>query len=314
MESGLPQVLRPLRSNGKPASGAEAVQRGRKKSYQQALDKDPSSTDGPGNGLLNTYFAQKQARTRPVAAANAQIAKSPKQQRFLRSARNRPYSTAKKDFKRPPRLLCAKRWRSTKNNSDALVKLGKVQIEEGEGRPGTRYLSANRSRIIRREVSFYILAGELYESQIQMGRRQRNMYQQALNIESKPSPWRRTTWPTSSCRQGGNVDVALAMAQTARPAACPIRRMRQILWAGPYFHKGVYHSGHRPVPGSTPPERETRWGLTTATIHYHLGLAYQKANQPALARQQLETRVEDQPPNYANSRRSAQSALRTSAE
>ena len=55
---------------------AEAI-----KFYQQALDKDPSSTDGL-QGVMNTYLAQKQP-DQAIAAARAQIAKVAQQQRLL---------------------------------------------------------------------------------------------------------------------------------------------------------------------------------------------------------------------------------------
>ena len=45
------------------------------KFYQQALDKDPSSTDAL-QGVMNVYLAQKQP-DQAIAAARAQIGKSP---------------------------------------------------------------------------------------------------------------------------------------------------------------------------------------------------------------------------------------------
>jgi tetratricopeptide (TPR) repeat protein len=50
------------------------------KFYQQALDKDPSSPDAL-SGLMNTYVAQKEY-DKAIAAANAQIAKSPNTSNF----------------------------------------------------------------------------------------------------------------------------------------------------------------------------------------------------------------------------------------
>src|ERR1700722_11959781 len=50
------------------------------KFYQQALDKDASSTEGL-SGLMNTYFAQKQP-DKAIAAANSQIAKAPTNSNF----------------------------------------------------------------------------------------------------------------------------------------------------------------------------------------------------------------------------------------
>jgi Tfp pilus assembly protein PilF len=42
---------------------------------------------------------------------------------------------------------------------------------------------------------------------------------------------------------------------------------------------------------------EKRGGADDTTVHYHLGLAYQKANQPAQARQQLERALKINPNN-----------------
>jgi Flp pilus assembly protein TadD len=47
---------------------------------------------------------------------------------------------------------------------------------------------------------------------------------------------------------------------------------------------------------------EKQGGADNGTVHYHLGLAYQKANQPGLALQQLERAPEISPNNaYAKS-------------
>jgi Tfp pilus assembly protein PilF len=47
---------------------------------------------------------------------------------------------------------------------------------------------------------------------------------------------------------------------------------------------------------------EKQGAADDATVHYHLGLAYQKANQPVLARQQLE-RVLKISPNNSEARK-----------
>jgi cellulose synthase operon protein C len=174
------------------------------------------------------------------------------------------------------------------------VKLGKVQIEEGEA---DQALATYQQSIKDnpREVSFYILAGELYESQNKWDDA-KNMYQQALNIESN-HPLASNNMAYVILQQGGNVDVALAMAQTARRGMPDSPNAADTLgWA--YFHKGVYHSAIDLFQEALH-LNEKRGGADDATIHYHLGLAYQKANQPALARQQLE-RVLKISPNYAN--------------
>jgi tetratricopeptide (TPR) repeat protein len=96
------------------------------KSYQEALDKDPSSSDGL-SGLMNTYFAQKQF-DKAIAAANAQIAKSPNNSNFY-DLLGTAFFNGKKDLKAAEAAL-RKAVDLDKTNSDALVKLGKVQIAE----------------------------------------------------------------------------------------------------------------------------------------------------------------------------------------
>jgi Tfp pilus assembly protein PilF len=50
---------------------------------------------------------------------------------------------------------------------------------------------------------------------------------------------------------------------------------------------------------------EKQGGADDADVHYHLGLAYQKTNQPALARQQLERALKIKPnsPDAASARK-----------
>jgi tetratricopeptide (TPR) repeat protein len=284
-----------------PASPAPYVQMGNmrlvqkqfgeaEKFYQQALDKDPSSIDGL-NGLLNTYFAEKQP-DKAVAAANAQIAKLPNNSAFYDLLGTALFN-GKNDLKAAETAL-RKAVELDKNNSDALVKLGKVQIAEGAA---DQALATYQQSIKDnpRETSFYILAGELYESQNKWDNA-KAMYQQALNIEPN-HPLASNNMAYVILQQGGNVDVALAMAQTARRGMPDSPNAADTLgWA--YFHKGVYNSAIDLFQEALR-LNEKRGGAEDATIHYHLGLAYQKTNQPALARQQLE-RVLKINPNYAD--------------
>jgi len=81
--------------------------------------------------------------------------------------------------------------------------------------------------------------------------------------------------------QGGNVDVALAMAQNARRQLPSNANVADTLgWA--YYQKGVYdaaiNSFKDAVKGNPP----------NARYYYHLGLAYARKGQAAQARQQLD--------------------------
>ena len=270
------------------------------KYFQQALDKDPSSADGL-SGLMNTYSVQKQF-DKAIAAANAQIAKSPNNSNFY-DLLGTALLTGKKDLPSAEAAL-RKAIDLDKNNTDALEKLGQVQVQEG----ATDQALALYQQSIRdnpRDTRFYILSGVLYESK-QSWDQAKAMYQQALSIQPD-QPLASNNLAYVMLEQGGNVDVALAMAETARRGMPDSPNAADTLgWA--YYQKGVYQSAISQFQealrlgekGGTPDD---------AVVHYHLGLAYQKANQTALARQQLQKALKLSP-NYADARK-ALSELRS---
>jgi tetratricopeptide (TPR) repeat protein len=90
--------------------------------------------------------------------------------------------------------------------------------------------------------------------------------------------------------QGGNVEVAFAMAQTARRQLPDNPNSADTLgWA--FYHKGVYTSAITQFKAALKKEPDN------ALFNYHLGLAYAKSGQAALARQQLD-RVLKINPNF----------------
>ncbi|MEY2396372.1 MAG: hypothetical protein QOF94_2717, partial [Acidobacteriaceae bacterium] len=256
-------------------------------SYQQALEKDPSSTDGL-QGVMNTYLAQKQL-DQAVSAANAQISKSSKVSGFYDLLGTALYQ--KKDFKGADAAF-TKAIELDKNNSDALLKLAQTQAAEGS----VSQALATYQQSIKdhpKEISFYLLAGMMYESQSNWDQA-KVMYQQALNIQHD-NPLASNNLAYVMLQQGGNVDVALAMAQTARRGMPDSPNAADTLgWA--YFQKGVYRSAIDMFQEALR-LNEKKGGADDPTMHYHLGLAYQKANQPVLARQQLERVLKISPNN-----------------
>ena len=177
--------------------------------YQQALDKDPSSGDGL-SGVMNTYFVQKQF-DKAIAAANAQIAKSPNNANFYDLLGTALFN-GKKDLPGAEAAL-RKAVELDKNNADALEKLGKVQVQEGSADKALA-LYQQSIKDNPREVNFYILSGELYESKKDWDHA-KSMYQQALSI-SPDHPLASNNLAYLILEQGGNVDVAMGLAQTAR--------------------------------------------------------------------------------------------------
>jgi cellulose synthase operon protein C len=138
----------------------------------------------------------------------------------------------------------------------------------------------------------------MYESQNNYDQA-KSMYQQALNIQPD-NALASNNLAYLMLQQGGNVDVAFAMAQTARrgmpdsPAAADT-----LGWA--YFQKGVYQSAIGLFQESLRLS-EKQGDADDPMVHYHMGLAYQKANQPVQARQQME-RVLKISPNNSDARK-----------
>jgi cellulose synthase operon protein C len=256
--------------------------------YQQALDKDSGSGEAL-SGLMNAYFADKQP-DRAIAAARVQITKSPDNSLFYDLLGTALFNS-KKDLPAAETAL-RKAIDLDKNNSDAMVKLGKVQIDEGSA---DKALALYQESIKEnpREVTFYILAGELYESKNDWDHA-KTMYQQALNLQSD-NPTASNNLAYVMLQQGGNVDIALAMAQTARRGRPDWPNAADTLgWA--YYQKGVYQSAIDLFQESLRLS-ERQGAPEDATLHYHLGLAYEKANQPVQARQQLERALKISPNN-----------------
>jgi cellulose synthase operon protein C len=270
------------------------------KFYQQALDKDPSSGEGL-SGLMNTYFAQKQY-DKAVAAANAQIAKSPNNSNFYDLLGTALFN-GKKDFPAAEAAL-HKAVELDKTNIDALEKLGKVQVQEGASDKALA-LYQQSIKDNPREVIFYILSGELYEEKKDWDRA-KSMYQQALSI-SPDQPRAANNLAYLMLEQGGNVDVAMGLAQTARRGMPESPDAADTLgWA--YYHKGIYQSAINQFQEALRLS-EKHGEPDHADLHYHLGIAYQKNKQIALAVQQLEKAVKLDPKN--DDARKALSELRS---
>src|ERR1700722_8669812 len=256
--------------------------------YRQALDKDPASVEGL-SGLMYTHTAQKQP-DKALAAVNAQIAKVPNNSGFYDLLGTELFD-AKKDLPGAEAAL-RKSVELDKNNNDALEKLGKVQAAEGSVDQALA-LYQQGIKDNPTNVRFFILSGEIYESKHDWDHA-KSMYQKALAIQPD-QPLASNNLAYLLLQKGGNVDVALAMAQAARRGMPDLASAADTLgWA--YYQKGIYQSA---IPQFQEALRlaEKRGDPDDSEVHFHLGMAYQKANQGALARQQLEKAVKLSPNN-----------------
>jgi tetratricopeptide (TPR) repeat protein len=251
------------------------------KAYQQALDQDPNSTDALG-GVLNVDLAQKQP-DRAIATAKTQLAKYPKNPGFhimlgqLLMEQKKDLAGAEAEFKQASDL--------DKKNSEALVKLGMVQNGRGNTDQALQtYLDG--AKINPKEIIFYLLAGGIYENR-QDWDHAKQLYQKVLEVQPE-NPLASNNLAYVMLQQGGNVDVAFAMAQTARRQLPDNPNAADTLgWA--FYNKHVYTSALNLFKEAVKKEPNN------ALFNYHLGLAYAKSGQAALARQQLDRLVKIKP-------------------
>jgi cellulose synthase operon protein C len=258
--------------------------------YRQALDRDRGSADALA-GLMNAYFGEKHP-DQAVSAANAQIAKADNNSAFY-DLLGTALFRVKKDLKGAETAL-SKSVALDKSNADAVLKLGQVQAAEGSADAAlATYQNATRDN--PRDPTFYILSGELYEAKLDWDKA-KQAYQKALEI-TPDNPTASNNLAYLTIQTGGNLDVALSLAQTARRSDPDNSNAADTLgWI--YYQKGAYTSAIDLFQESLKLSQKAK-SPDDPTVHYHLGLAYEKTEQRALAREQLE-RVLKINPNYSD--------------
>ena len=121
-------------------------------------------------------------------------------------------------------------------------------------------------------------------------------YQEALDLAPN-DPLASNNLANVMLQLGGNLDVAMALAQTARRGMPDSPDATDTLgWV--YYQKGAYQAAIDLFQEALKLSGKQK-AAEDPGIHYHLGLAYQKTNQPALARQHLE-KVLKINPNYSD--------------
>src|ERR1019366_3108030 len=169
------------------------------------------------------------------------------------------------------------------NNTDAAIKLGQVQAADGHVDDAiATYQQGLKDN--PREAAYYVLLGQLLQS-----RRDWNgateAYQKALAITPQ-NPLASNDLASVMLQSGGNLDVALSLAQTARRGMPDSPSVPDTLgWI--YYQKGAYRSAVDSLREALKLQEKNTMP-DNPDIHYHLGMAYEKTEQPALARQHLE--------------------------
>ena len=247
--------------------------------YQQALDKDPRSNDGL-SGLMNTYLIQKQ-NDKAIAVANAQIAKVPDSSAFYDLLGTALFD-ALKDTDRAEAAF-NKSLELNPNNTDALGKLGRVLVSKGSIDEVIQRYKQEAQRNPR-EAGFYTLLGELYEMK-QDPSTAKQMYQKSLDIRAN-NPLAANNLAYLMVQTGDNLDTALSLAQIARRGMAESPNAADTLgWV--YYQKGSYRSAIDLFEESLKLAEKAKQ-LDNPTVHYHLGLAYNKTGEFNLAKQHLQ--------------------------
>jgi tetratricopeptide (TPR) repeat protein len=251
------------------------------KAYQQALDQNPNYTDALG-GVLNVDLMQKNP-DKAIATVKTELSRYPKNAGFhimlgqMLMEQKKDFDGAEQEFKAAADL--------DSKNSEAVLKLAEVRNDRGDsGKALQAYLDG--SKINPRDIRFYLLAGGIYESK-QDWEHAKQQYQKVLEMEPQ-NPVASNNLAYVMLQQGGNVDVAFAMAQTARRQLPDNANSADTLgWA--FYHKAVYTSA------ITLFKEAIKKDPDNPLFNYHLGLAYAKSGQAGLAQQQLDRVVKIKP-------------------
>jgi len=258
------------------------------KAFQEALDRNANSIDAL-RGLVNVYVAEKQV-DKAIAIINAQITKSPTNSNFY-SLLGAVLFHSKRDLSGAEAAL-EKSAALDKHNYDAVIQLCELRAAKGET---DRAIATGEQSLMEnsRQPNLYVLMGRLYESKSGW-KKAEDSYQSALALNSQ-NPVASNDLARVMLQRGENIDVALSLAQTARrelPDSPGI--VDTVGWI--YYQKGVY-----PLAISNLQEalkmQEKKNLPDNPDIHYHLGMAYEKTEQPASARQQFEQVLKSYP-NY----------------
>ncbi|MBV9340884.1 MAG: tetratricopeptide repeat protein [Acidobacteria bacterium] len=271
-----------LRSQEQKLSEAESW-------YRQSLGRDPNSADAL-QGLIDVYTREKHPE-KAIAAARAQISLSPSNSAFYGLLGGVLLET--KDYAKAQSAL-EKAVELNKSNTDAYAKLSRA--EAGQSRLDQAVATCKEGlRENPRSATLYLLLGDL-EEQKNDREAAKSAYQSALDAKHDDA-MAANNLAYLLLETNGNLDLALQLAQTARRALPRSANVADTLgWA--FYQKGAYQSAiamFQEAIRLTAQNNEP----DNATFHYHLGLAYAKAEKPVQARQHLE-RVLKLDPKYTD--------------
>jgi tetratricopeptide (TPR) repeat protein len=160
------------------------------------------------------------------------------------------------------------------NDADAVVLLAEIEAKRGQV-PNAIVAWEQWLRTHPRDASAMAFMGTLEEARGSLTAAESH-YRKALQIQPS-NAIAANNFAYLLLQSGGNVDVALTAAQTARQALPDSPNTADTLaWA--YYHKGIYTLARDLL------EEALRTAPTNPTLHFHLGMVYARlANKPQSA-------------------------------
>jgi len=172
-----------------------------------------------------------------------------------------------------------------KNNVAAVLLLGSIQVARGSV---DQAISTYQNAIKNNPGDHHLYAGlgGAYEAH-QNWQQAQDAYKKALEIQPDYS-LAANNLAYVMLEHGGNVNVALSLAQTARKGLPNEAFSADTLgWA--YYKQGVYNAAIETL------QEAVTANPINPTYHYHLGLAYQKSNNVPMAKKEFATALKLNP-------------------
>jgi cellulose synthase operon protein C len=253
------------------------------KLYSEALQRNPLAVDAL-TGLVNIDLVRKQ-QANALRRVQDQIGKVPNNSQLYLllgqlELKNQQNDKAEVAFSKAVDL--------DKNNVPAFLMLARTQVAKGS----VDQAIAGNQRAMQanpRDVRIYISLASLLETRGDWQQAE-DLYKKALAIQPD-YPVAANNLSYLMLEHGGDVSVALTLAQTARKGLPDLPSTADTLgWA--YYNQGAYSSAIDTLREAVKQTPES------ATFHYHLGMAYEKANNHTLAKKELEQALQISP-NYS---------------
>ena len=136
------------------------------------------------------------------------------------------------------------------------------------------------------DVRLYVGLGSVLEARNDWQQAE-DLYKKALEIQPD-YPLAANNLAYLMLEHGGNVNVAFSLAQTARKGLPNLPNSADTLgWA--YYQQGAYNAAIEAL------QEAVKGSPDSATYHYHLGMAYQKANNLPMAKKEFASALQINP-------------------